>query len=126
MAGKRSKATEVEEFYIRFNPKGLTQEELSNKFELSVKTIAGIQQRHREELERLEQEELENKVDVEIEAQPEEKSMTRLMFEQNSRKGRTMILTEGISERLDETRKISKNNQKKSKYDNGHITKTYK
>lgn len=118
MANKRSKATEVEQFYIESNPKGLTQQELANKFEMSVKTVAGIQQRYRE---KVAQEVVENTPPA------KEPSMTRQMMVSKTQSGKkgVVIMTKGASERCDDSIKHARNILKKNKYNNDYTAKSY-
>lgn len=117
MANRRTKASEVEKFYIEHNPDSLSQEELSNKFELTLKTVAKIQQEFAA-----------NQPEPEPVVEEAEHSITRdlMTFKPNkSKEGKITIMTEAASQRAEANAKATRDAQKSKKYKNGHTTKTY-
>lgn len=118
MAGKRTKATDEEIFYIAMNPKGMTQQQLANKYDLSIKVVAKIQDEHRKEQEAKA---------VTVEPAPKEDTTMRKMIGNKTaanRKG-VAVFTPGAAELLDEHNKLARQNKKKDKYNNNFTTKSY-
>ncbi len=118
MANRRMKATEVEKFYIEGNPDGLSPEQLSQKFELNLKTVIKIQQ---EVAERKSVEQVE-------EQKQSERSVARDMMTfkpDKSKPGKITIMTEGASQRAENAAKLARGNLKNQKYKNDFTTKTF-
>lgn len=118
MAGKRTKATDEEIFYIAMNPKGLTQQQLANKYDLSIKVVSKIQEEHRKEQEA--------KAEVVDKPKREDTQMRKMIANKTAaqRKG-VSIFTPGAAELLDEHNKMVRQNKKKDKYNNNFTTKSY-
>jgi ribosome-binding protein aMBF1 (putative translation factor) len=119
MAGKRTKVTEEEQFYIQLNPKGLSQQELADKFDASLKVVTKIQADHKEAEEK--------KAEILKVNAPKEPTLTRkLMTGKSEGKGnKVSIMTEAASERLDGDRAAMGDLKKKNKYANNFTTKSF-
>ena len=118
MANRRTKATEVEQLYIEINPDGLSQEALSQKFELTLKTVSTIQQKYNEKQAQQQPQT----------SEPKEKSPGReaMTFKINKNKpAKVTIMTEAASQIAEEAAKNSRMNKKKNKYDNNYTTKSF-
>lgn len=117
MANRRTKATEVEKFYIEHNPDSLSQEALSNKFELTLKTVAKIQQEFAA-----------NQPEPEPVVEEVEHSITRdlMTFKPDkSKPAKITIMTEAASQRAEANAQATRDALKGKKYKNGHTAKTY-
>ncbi len=115
MANKKS-PTEIEEFYIRANPEGLTETQMSEKFGIVLSAIKKIYK-----------EESEKRAAAPVPSAPVDSTVRDLMTIKGSNGKRSKgvaIMNVTASEILDET---SKNNRQKArKLDNSsYIAKSY-
>ena len=119
MAGKRTKATEEEAFFIGVNPKKMNQQDLANKFDLSLKVVSKIQEEYNV---------TEAKKAELIKANsPAEPTQFRKMMGTKSESGKkgVSIMTEGASEVMDAQNAKARQNARKNKYANDFTTKSY-
>ncbi len=118
MAGKRSKATEEEILFIGINPKKLNQEELADRFDLSLKVVAKIQAEYKATEEK--------KAEIVRANSPKEETHMRtlLVAKTNAGKG-VAVMQEGASELLDSHNAAVRANKKRNKYKNDFTTKIF-